>query len=104
MSQLNEGQNEALPENVYFDILQTNFKSTTTKPPVFTINESRASPFIQLPEKYDLSILRFNIDTGTLPLFIPSIAPDQSDVNRTIYSVTMVDTDYPDNPQRCEHD
>tara|TARA_R110000822_G_scaffold78584_4_gene188290 strand:+ start:335 stop:1501 length:1167 start_codon:yes stop_codon:yes gene_type:complete len=100
MSQLNQDANEALPENVYFDILQTNFKSTTTKPPVFTINESRASPFIKLPEKYDLSILRFSIDTGTLPLFIPSIAPDQSDVNRTIYSVTLVDTDYPDNPQQ----
>tara|TARA_R110002167_G_scaffold99886_7_gene261264 strand:+ start:1836 stop:3002 length:1167 start_codon:yes stop_codon:yes gene_type:complete len=100
MSQLNQGQNEALPENVYFDILQTNFKSTTTKPPIFTINETRASPFVKLPEKYDLSILRFQIDTGTLPLFIPAIAPDQSDVNRTIYSVTMVDTDYPDNPQQ----
>ena len=100
MSQMNQQQNDVLPDYVYFDIQETNFKSTTTKPPIFTINETRNSPFIQLPEKYDLSILRFQIDTGTLPLFIPSIEPNQSDVNKTIYSVTLVDTDYPNNPSQ----
>jgi hypothetical protein len=100
MSQMNQKQNDVLPDYVYFDIQETNFKSTNTSPPIFTINETRNSPFIQLPEKYDLSILRFQIDTGTLPLFIPSIEPNQSDVNRTIYSVTLVDTDYPNNPSQ----
>jgi hypothetical protein len=100
MSRLNQQANEVLPDYVYFDVLQTNFKSTTTEPPIFTINETRSSPFIQLPEKYDLSILRFQIDTGSVPLFIPSIEPDQADINKTIYSVTLVDTDYPDQPQQ----
>jgi hypothetical protein len=99
MSRLNQKLNDTLPDYVYFDVQETNFKSTTTNPPIFTINETRNSPFIELPEKYDLSILRFQIDTGTLPLFIPSIQPDQADVNKTIYSVTIEDTDYPESPQ-----
>lgn len=100
MSRLNQQFNETLPDYVYFDVQETNFKSTTTSPPIFTINETRNSPFITLPEKYDLSILRFQIDTGTLPLFIPSIQPDQSNRNLTIYSITLVDTAYPDDPQQ----
>jgi hypothetical protein len=100
MSRLNQQANDTLPDYVYFDIQETNFKSTTTKPPIFSINETRNSPFISLPEKYDLSILRFQIDTGTLPLFIPSIQPDQPNPNATIYSVTIEDTDYPELPQR----
>jgi hypothetical protein len=100
MSRLNQQANDTLPDYVYFDIQETNFKSTTTKPPIFSINETRNSPFITLPEKYDLSILRFQIDTGTLPLFIPSIQPDQPNPNATIYSVTIEDTDYPELPQR----
>ena len=100
MSRLNQQLNDTLPDYVYFDIQETNFKSTTTSPPIFTINETRNSPFVSLPEKYDLSILRFQIDTGTLPLFIPSIQPDQADINATIYSVTIEDTDYPGLPQQ----
>lgn len=100
MSQLNQQKNDVLPDYVYFDVQETNFKSTTTTPPIFSINETRNSPFISIPEKYDLSILRFQIDTGTLPLFIPSIQPAQSNPNATIYSVTIVDTDYPNNPQQ----
>jgi hypothetical protein len=100
MSRLNQQFNDTLPDYVYFDIQETNFKSTTTSPPIFTINETRTSPFITLPEKYDLSILRFQIDTGTLPLFIPSIQPNQANRNLTIYSITLVDTAYPNDPQQ----
>lgn len=96
MSRLNQSANAVLPDYVYFDVQETNFKSTTTSPPIFSINETRNNPFVELPEKYDLSILRFQIDTGTLPLFIPSIEPAQENINKTIYSVTIEDTAYPD--------
>lgn len=92
MSLLNQAVIDTLPDEVYFDVLSTNFKSTSTEPAIFTFNESRSNPYIQSPEKYDLSILRFNVDTGTLPLFIPSIEPNQSDPKRTIYSVTLQGT------------
>jgi hypothetical protein len=93
MSQLNDIKNIHLPDTVYFDILSTNFESTITPPKVFTYNESRSNPFVENPEHYDLSILRFTVDTGTLPLFIPSITPNQSNKDKTIYSVSMVQTD-----------
>jgi hypothetical protein len=93
MSQLNTQKLDTLPDAIYFDLLSTNFKSTDTAPAIFTFNDSRSNPFIQSPEKYDLSILRFNMDTGTLPLFIPSIEPDQADPDLTIYSITLQGTD-----------
>ena len=95
MSQLNQTLNDHLPDALYFDLQTTNFKSTTTAPAVFRFNETRSNPFCELPDHYDLSILRATIDTGTVPLFIPSIQPNQGDANATIYSVTMetVDSD-----------
>jgi hypothetical protein len=90
MSVLNESINDTLPDAVYYDVLATNFQSTTTPPNIFVFNEARSNPYIQNPSLYDLSILRFNIDTGTLPIFIPSIQPNQPDRNLTIYSVTLV--------------
>jgi hypothetical protein len=89
MSQLNQTLNDHLPDSLYFDLQTTNFKSTTTEPSVFRFNETRSNPFCELPDHYDLSILRATIDTGTVPLFIPSIQTNQGDANSTIYSVTM---------------
>ena len=93
MSQLNTVLNDASPDQVYFDITVSNFKSTTSQPPVFAFNEQRTMPFISNPQEYYLSILRFTMETGSLPLFIPSIEPNQADVNRTIYSFTLEYTD-----------
>ncbi len=90
MSQLNEAKNDNLPDAVYYDVLTTNFQSTSKNPTPFSFNESRSSPYVENPEHYDLSILRFTIDTGLVPLFIPSIQPSpNADVNATIYSITM---------------
>lgn len=90
MSVLNERINDTLPDSIYYDVLATNFQSTTTPPNVFTFNEARSNPYVQNPSLYDLSILRFNIDTGTLPIFIPSIQPNQNNRDLTIYSITLV--------------
>ena len=90
MSQLNEAKNDNLPDAVYYDVLTTNFQSTSKNPKPFAFNESRSSPYVENPEHYDLSILRFTIDTGLVPLFIPSIQPSPNDYsNATIYSITM---------------
>lgn len=89
MSQFNVIKNDSNPDQIYYDVTVTNFQSTTTDPPVFYYNEQRTMPFIGVPEDYYLSILRFTVDTGTLPVFIPSIQPNQGDRNLTIYSVTL---------------
>mgnify|MGYP003629802536 CR=1 FL=1 len=89
MSQLNKEKNASNPDQIYFDLQVTNAQSTTQPPPVFSINETRDTPFILVPEDYYLSIVRFSLQTGTLPLFIPHIQPAQGDRNLTSYSVTM---------------
>lgn len=89
MSQFNVVKNSTNPDQVYFDITVTNFESTTTFPPVFYYNESRTMPFIENPEDYFLSIVRFTVETTTLPTQIVSIQPNQIDPKLTIYSVTL---------------
>jgi hypothetical protein len=89
MSQLDSAKNAASADQLYFDITVSNFKSTTTKPPVFYFNESRTLPFIRNPEEYYLSILRFTMETGSIPVFIPSIQPNQGDRDKTLYSFTL---------------
>jgi hypothetical protein len=89
MSQLNVVKNSVSADQIYYDITVTNTQSTTTNPPIFYYNESRTIPFINCPQDYYLSILRFTIDTGTLPVFIPTIKANQANVNDTIYSVTL---------------
>jgi hypothetical protein len=89
MSRFNELRNSVEPDQIYFDINVTNFQSTTTKPSSFTYNESRTIPYVNNPEQYYLSVLRFTVDSGTVPVFIPSIQPNQADPNLTIYSVSM---------------
>jgi hypothetical protein len=46
-------------------------------------------PFVSCPEDYYLSIIRFTMETGTLPVFIPSIEPNQGNVDLTIYQITL---------------
>jgi len=89
MSQFNVVKNDTNADQVYFDVTISNLQSTTTKPPIFYYNEQRDLPFINVPQDYYLSILRFTVDTGTLPVFIPYIQPNQADPNLTVYSVTL---------------
>ena len=52
-------------------------------------NENRNKPYVQCSGDYDLSITRFQLDTQTLPIFIPIIQPNQPDRDLTAYSITM---------------
>lgn len=95
MSQLNATQNAVQPDRIYFDITTTNTASITSAPPVFQFQDARANPYILKPEDYWLSIIRFTMDSSTLPIFVPTIQPNQADGDLTIYSVTLeyVDVD-----------
>jgi hypothetical protein len=77
------------PDKLYYDITITNLQTKTTPPPVAYFNESRNTPFVYDPESYYFSIIRFTLDTPTLPVFQPDIEPYQSDRDKTIYSFTL---------------
>ena len=89
MSQLNIVKNDQASANIYYDLTVSNFQSSEANPQPFYFNESRTQPYIMNPQDYFLSIIRFSVDTGTLPVFIPSIQPNQADPNLTIYSVSL---------------
>lgn len=94
MSQFNVRKNEASADQIYFDITSTNFESISKPPEPFYYNEARQLPFIEKPEDYYLSIMRFTTETQNLPVFIPSIKPqvdgnNDGDANLTIYTVTL---------------
>lgn len=93
MSQLNVVRNAASPDQIYFDVTVTNFQSTSQAPQPFYYNESRTMPFVHNPEEYYLSIQRFTVETGTIPVFIPTIQPNQGNRDLTIYSITLEYTD-----------
>ena len=89
-----------LPNQIYMDILVSNFQSSTIKPLPFSYTDNRSIAFLDDPQSYEMSILRFAVDCASAPSFIPSIQPDQNDPNRTIYSITM---EYPVNGQVVAH-
>jgi hypothetical protein len=77
------------PDKVYYDITISNLANINTAPPPLYFNETRNNPFIIDPESYYLSIVRFTLDTNTLPVITPEIQADQSDRNLTVYSITL---------------
>jgi len=81
------------PSEIYFDLLSTNVQSTITAPPVFQYNDARASVICHNPSNYKMSVIRFSADTGTLPIFVPTMQPNQSNPNLSIYYFTLDWTD-----------
>jgi hypothetical protein len=92
MSRINKSKVSKVPtdpDNVYLDLIITNLKATTTPPIPINFNENRNSPVISNSGNYNLSIVRFSLETQTLPVFIPIIQPNQANPDLTIYSVTL---------------
>ena len=89
--------NSSDPYNLYYDInVVSDYDPTltgTTAPPL-TFNEIRQNPIIQYPEDYLLSVVRFSLETPTLPIWIPQVLLGQTDYNKLIYSWGMSITDY----------
>ena len=78
-----------IPDNIYYDVLISNFNSTTGNPIPIYFNENRTNPIIESTGEYDMSIIRFQVDTPDLPVFIPVIKPFQNLNNLTNYVITL---------------
>ncbi len=89
MSQLNQLKKASDADMVYYDIVASNFQSTTTEAPALRFSESRTNPIISNTGDYYMSIVRFSLDTYDLPNFICEIQPNQADPNLSIYSTTL---------------
>lgn len=76
-------------EYVYYDMTYNNYQSTTEEPLQLEFKETRNSPIISNPENYNMSIVRFQLDTPSLPSYIASIQPNQGDKDLMIHSITL---------------
>jgi hypothetical protein len=81
------------PYHVYYTLdLLNNDQDAPKAPLVFNYSENRNNPFLNSPENYFMSIVRFNLQTPTLPEFLPTIATGSANthgVNQTAYAVTL---------------
>ena len=85
---------EDLPSNIYYDAnIINNDQSGTKNAPVLQFQDIRSTPILSHPQLYELSVVRFNLQSAnSLPLWIPNIQLDQGvnyDPNLTTYSFTL---------------
>lgn len=78
------------PTHIYYNLELVNNETTGNNTPRnFSMIETRNSPYLQTPEDYYMSVVRFQLQSPSLPVFIPAILLGQIDVNKTAYSITM---------------
>ena len=82
-----------IASRLYYDILVSNLNTRNSSNPILSFQETRSKPFIYAPENYYMSIVRFSLDTCSLPIWVPTIQGNQPDYDLTIYSVSMTYND-----------
>ena len=72
------------------DVVNNNLNSSTNAPQL-RFEEYRNTPFLEADSsEYFCSIVRSSVQTGnSLPIFIPRVETGQTDINRTVYRVTL---------------
>lgn len=86
---------ESSCDYTYCDMQCYNISSTTSLPIPLILTFQRDVPFLNSPaNEFELAISRFNLETASLPSFIPQIQSglSQTNPNLTIYSITMTYT------------
>lgn len=91
--QLSSKYSSNQPYHVYYTMdLLNNDTSSPQQPVLFNYNENRNNPFLNSPENYFMSIVRFSIETPSLPVFVPQIAISTANTrgpNQTAYNITL---------------
>lgn len=78
------------PFHVYYDIEMININQVSGEAtPNLIYNQTRNSPFLDCPNNYFVSIVRFNLQTPSLPIFIPQVELNQVNPNKLIYQFTI---------------
>lgn len=95
MSQTNEFAKANNPDYVYFDLQSHNiYNNETGETPPLQFLESRDAPVIENAGEYNMSVTRFSVDTGNLPVLV--VEPDLKgipDPYRSIHKVAIITKD-----------
>lgn len=79
------------PDHIYMDISMINDDRTGLNPtPFLYFNEVRNNPILMNASEYYLSVVRFDMKTGSLPIFIPQVDLSQTDPDKLIYQICLV--------------
>lgn len=78
-----------LYDHEYIDVYAVNGNSISALPVPVQFTQTRSLPFLYKPEDYYLSVVRFQIDTNSLPVFSCAIQYNQPNRDLSIYSVTL---------------
>ena len=73
----------------YVDLYAINANNLNELPVPVSFTQTRNKPFLQKPDDYYLAVVRFQIDTNSLPVFNAFIQFNQPNRDLTIYSVTL---------------
>jgi hypothetical protein len=80
------------PTHAYFDLDITNNDTAPSRiAPNLSFDEIRQNAILSNPSDYFLSIVRFQVDTVALPVFIPQVLLGQADPDETIYNIIISD-------------
>lgn len=74
VQQFNKNHASTQPVHIYYDMsIINNDGQNPSLPVAFSYKETRSNDFLLCPQDYYMSIVRFNLQTPTLPIFIPQI-------------------------------
>jgi hypothetical protein len=76
-------------DHEYIDVYALNANSIDALPIPVQFTQTRNIPFLFSPQDYYLSVVRFQIDTNSLPVFTCAIQYNQGNRDLSIYSVTL---------------
>lgn len=94
MSQFTNLQKANNPDHIYYDITLRNINSSNVDVQPLKFNETRSNPFVPNASEYVLSIVRFTLDTYSIPCFTADIEPNQANPNLMIQTISL---EYDDN-------
>lgn len=83
------------PQHIYYDLVITNYYSNQDALQQIEFNETRNSNIVPRADEYYLSIVRFQVDSYSLPSFFADIEPNQPNINLMTSSITMSWYDIP---------
>lgn len=98
MSQITKFEKSKNADHIYYDLTLRNFQSLNREFQQLKFNETRSIPYVPNASEYVLSIVRFTVESFTLPSFQADIEPNQGNRDLMIQSITLEYDDGSGNP------
>ena len=93
VQQFNKNHASTQPTHIYYDMnIINNDGANPAQPVAFSYKETRSNDFLASPQDYFMSIVRFNLQTPTLPIFIPQIVVNPDTNLGGSYAVQYVES------------